>query len=149
MGSLKDRARRKIGPDGLPIFHGFRRHPVWKHMYLRLSDNTVWSAKGIGASPEDCRDAESGITPPVYQYAPGTMPYDRRRGNAITTSYQGEKVISLVYRFIYEALTGKVLPKGYHVHHIDGDPGNNSPDNLEALTPAEHAKHRKKKRAKK
>lgn len=32
-------------------------------------------------------------------------------------------------------------PKLYHVHHIDHDPLNNAPTNLEVLTPAEHRAH--------
>jgi hypothetical protein len=30
------------------------------------------------------------------------------------------------------------LRPGCHVHHVDGDPGNNAVENLRALTPAEH-----------
>jgi len=30
------------------------------------------------------------------------------------------------------------IPKGYHIHHIDGDTRNNSIENLECLTPKEH-----------
>lgn len=32
------------------------------------------------------------------------------------------------------------LPKGYVIHHIDHDPGNNDPSNLMLLTPSEHTK---------
>lgn len=32
------------------------------------------------------------------------------------------------------------LPKGYVIHHIDHDPGNNDPSNLQLLTPSEHTK---------
>lgn len=31
------------------------------------------------------------------------------------------------------------IPDGHHIHHIDGDPSNNHPSNLEALTPEAHA----------
>lgn len=30
------------------------------------------------------------------------------------------------------------IPDGCHIHHIDGDPGNNAVSNLECLTPGEH-----------
>ena len=42
------------------------------------------------------------------------------------------------YRKIYESYHGKI-PRGYHVHHIDGDPTNNDIENLIAVTPEEHA----------
>lgn len=44
------------------------------------------------------------------------------------------------YRKIYEEYTGVKIPKGYHIHHIDGNHNNNDPKNLEMLTPDEHAK---------
>ena len=43
-----------------------------------------------------------------------------------------------VYRSIWEKANGKKFPVGYHVHHIDGNPHNNDPSNLQAVTPEEH-----------
>lgn len=34
---------------------------------------------------------------------------------------------------IAEGKIGKQIPRGYHVHHKDGDPSNNNPDNLEVF----------------
>ncbi len=42
-----------------------------------------------------------------------------------------------LHRSIYEHHHGKI-PKGYHVHHINGDKGDNRIENLEALTHKEH-----------
>lgn len=53
-------------------------------------------------------------------------PYFQRKGNRL-------------HRVVYEKTQG-VIPKGMHVHHIDGDRSNNSPDNLELLTVKEHVK---------
>lgn len=44
-----------------------------------------------------------------------------------------------LHRRIYEDNYGPI-PDGYHVHHKDGDTENNSPENLEALSPEEHGK---------
>lgn len=44
------------------------------------------------------------------------------------------------YRKIFEDFNGVKIPKGYHIHHIDGNHNNNNPENLEMLTPDEHAK---------
>lgn len=43
------------------------------------------------------------------------------------------------YRKIYENHYGKI-PKGYHIHHIDGNPFNNDISNLQCLSPEEHSK---------
>jgi len=43
------------------------------------------------------------------------------------------------YRKLWESINGPI-PKGYHIHHKDGNPYNNSIDNLECLSPEEHAK---------
>ena len=45
-----------------------------------------------------------------------------------------------IYRRIYEEHHGVKLPKGMHVHHIDGNRANNHIDNLLACTPQEHAR---------
>lgn len=44
-----------------------------------------------------------------------------------------------LHRRIYEDNYGPI-PDGYHVHHKDGNTENNSPENLEALSPEEHSK---------
>lgn len=43
------------------------------------------------------------------------------------------------YRKIYESHYGKI-PQGHHIHHIDGDPFNNSIENLKCVTAEEHSK---------
>lgn len=42
-----------------------------------------------------------------------------------------------IYRRIYEQTYGPI-PAGHDIHHKDGDPFNNDPSNLIALTPEEH-----------
>jgi hypothetical protein len=49
-----------------------------------------------------------------------------------------KRIQSRVYRKIYEDFHGVKIPKGYHIHHIDGDRSNNHPQNLKMLTPEEH-----------
>ena len=39
---------------------------------------------------------------------------------------------------VMEKLLGYPIPKGYHVHHIDGNQLNDDPNNLELLTVEEH-----------
>lgn len=42
-----------------------------------------------------------------------------------------------LHRYLWERAHGPV-PEGCHVHHKDGDPSNNSLENLEVVTPGEH-----------
>lgn len=42
------------------------------------------------------------------------------------------------HRAVLEAHLGRPLRRGEHVHHRNGDPLDNRPENLEALTAAEH-----------
>ena len=46
---------------------------------------------------------------------------------------------SRIYRRIYEDFYGIKIPKGMHIHHIDGNRDNNDPLNLQMVTPEEHA----------
>ena len=45
----------------------------------------------------------------------------------------------LLHRLIYEEVYGSI-PKGYAIHHIDGDKTNNSPGNLMLLSKSNHHK---------
>jgi len=49
-----------------------------------------------------------------------------------------KRIQSRVYRKIYENYYGVKIPKGMHIHHIDGNRENNDPLNLKLLTPKEH-----------
>lgn len=55
--------------------------------------------------------------------------------------YRGEKYFSRgckrLHRVVWEYHNGPV-PKGMHIHHIDGNPQNNEIANLELKKPAEH-----------
>lgn len=48
-----------------------------------------------------------------------------------------------LHRVLWEEINGPI-PKGFHVHHKDGDPTNNKIENLECLTPKDHFKAHKK-----
>ena len=43
-----------------------------------------------------------------------------------------------VYRKAWEDANGMRVPIGHDIHHIDGNPWNNNPSNLVALTVREH-----------
>lgn len=53
-------------------------------------------------------------------------------------SYCGTHVYE--YRLVAEATLGRFLDADEIVHHINGDPADNSPENLEVMTQSEHIK---------
>ena len=53
------------------------------------------------------------------------------------TTIDRDRNISMVHRAKWEACNGHI-PKGYHVHHRDGDSLNNASDNLLCLSNADH-----------
>jgi len=44
------------------------------------------------------------------------------------------------HRVVVEKYLGRKLSTREHVHHIDGNPKNNSIDNLDVMTPQEHVR---------
>lgn len=68
------------------------------------------------------------------------------RGIAI---YVGDGQYIHEYRIIAGKRLGRVLTAEEHVHHIDGDPTNNNPENLQVLSRSEHAKLHADQRARK
>lgn len=44
---------------------------------------------------------------------------------------------------VMEKIIGKLIPKGFHVHHRDGNCTNDLPDNLELLSASKHSQKQK------
>lgn len=55
-----------------------------------------------------------------------------------TGYYLNTTIHKRLHRYVYEKLNGPI-PKGYQIHHIDHDKGNNEPGNLELLTASQHS----------
>ena len=47
--------------------------------------------------------------------------------------------VDYLHRVVWQEAHGDI-PDGYHIHHINGDCGDNRLENLECLSPSEHAK---------
>lgn len=59
--------------------------------------------------------------------------------------YHNPKKNLLLHRVIWKDKNGKI-PKGYYIHHKDGNKTNNSIKNLEVVTPLQHADRHPRKR---
>jgi len=53
----------------------------------------------------------------------------------------GKTIQYRAHRFIYECVTGKLIPQDLVINHIDGCKVNNHFDNLEAITPSDNTIH--------
>ena len=53
------------------------------------------------------------------------------------------------HRLVMEGLIGRILEEDEVVHHIDGNKGNNSPENLKLMTKSEHSTFHNQRRNKK
>ena len=61
---------------------------------------------------------------------------DRLRGNYRKVQINGQSRHRA--RRIWEEAHGCTVPKGYHVHHLDGNRLNDTPENLQAMPAREH-----------
>ena len=61
-----------------------------------------------------------------------------KRYYATDIYFAGKRTKKQLHHAIWEDAHGMLVPKGHAIHHVDGNPFNNSPDNLEALPRGEH-----------
>lgn len=63
----------------------------------------------------------------------------RQEGKALSSKkYDVKKVIISLHHYVWEKYNGP-RPKGYDIHHRDGNKRNNDISNLECITHSEHA----------
>ena len=65
-----------------------------------------------------------------------------------TGYYLNSTLRKRLHRYIWEYYNGEI-PKGYQIHHIDGDKNNNNINNLEAIHKVKHATLHSKEKAEK
>lgn len=66
-----------------------------------------------------------------------------KSGHWSVGQYTCENYRKMWHRLIWERFHGKPVPKGYVVHHIDGNPSNNCIMNLCIMTHSEHSRMHK------
>jgi hypothetical protein len=95
------------------------RHPLYRNYYA-TADGEIYSIKKYG---DDLRIKQANHQRGYYQFGP---------------MIAGKKRMYLSHRFIYECMTGEMIPKGLQINHIDNCKTNNHIDNLELVTQIEN-----------
>jgi hypothetical protein len=85
-------------------------------------------------TPDGCEDVEWQGR--IYRRFPNHENRHRRVYFMSTTAPR-----TYLHRDIWEHTHGRKIRKGWHIHHVDHDPDNNSPDNLAAISPSKHSAH--------
>lgn len=99
---------------------------VWKH----------FEVFGYGYDLSNHGRLKNSETEHIYKQTNKNGDYFRR---VLGPGYgKGGAVTVLMHRLVYELFVGEI-PKGFHIHHIDGNKQNNRVDNLMAVSPREHA----------
>lgn len=91
------------------------------------------------------REPNSGTFPPgesnrIVSVGTITVRKHKRDGKRAWIKIANPSVWQLRAVYVWETANHKTLPKGMIVHHKDRNPLNDTPDNLVALTRAEHIK---------
>lgn len=153
-------------PDNLPIVHhkdGNKLNNIYTNLeWVNIAEHNdliVQQKKERNIVPRERRTINLDELPEMAQFrnSPYYMTKDGRVINVskkcelnleksgqylrFTGCYNLNKKHFLVHRAVWEAFNGPI-PEGYDIDHIDGNPTNNSLDNLQAITHSENIKKR-------
>jgi hypothetical protein len=70
----------------------------------------------------------------------GTRYYQTKTGHFLSRRKSSEASSQLLHRVLWEEAYGEISV-GNHIHHLDGNPANNSLENLASLSASEHMRH--------
>ena len=76
----------------------------------------------------------------LSDYYPGGPLFIRGDNRYLATTDRSTRTICYIHRACWEAYWG-MIPKGYVVHHVDGDKLNNEIENLQCMTRSEHSSY--------
>lgn len=131
-GIFKQEAGKHLGGNGCPSCAG--RQPALAQM---LAD--------VRAKAKDVNDftlteylTPNGAVHIIYRGAIYRSNWHKPKYYYASSQVDGRHVRRALHRTIWQDYHGRPIPKGYHVHHKDENPLNNSPENLEAKPGGEH-----------
>ena len=116
-----------------------RKTTMRKRQHLTVSDIE-------GTEMRQFRDSPYYVTKDgrIFNMSKNIEMRQEKTGNyyRITTQYNLKGKHFLVHRMVWEAFNG-MIPDGYDIDHLDGNPANNALENLEIVTHQENIKRRK------
>ena len=126
-----------------------RRHPstpCWKAYWL-LAEPCSPSGRPTSTAPSLSLRTETVVPRPRLPNRPRP-----KRPNGAGALYPGGYIYVLhdgrrspLHRLVMQEILGRPLLRSEHVHHLDGNPQNNRPENLRVLDAGEHSsKHNRK-----
>lgn len=130
---LAEEARRMIEDEKMVQTEVAKILGIGRTTILRWVKEFQWKTQSVGSRPGDKHQFWKGgvIWRKGYKHI-----YSPDHPNKVGRGYMAE------HRLVMEAKLGRYLERSEVVHHRDGDPTNNHPDNLEVFrTNAEHLKH--------
>jgi len=105
---------------------------------IALQGHKGWN-KGM-SKEEMHKHYTNGFSNGRYTHPVGTIKIINKKGQGMRNWIKIQETPAkwmLYARYIWEKHNGKI-PKGYVIHHIDGNPINDEPSNLKAMLPKDH-----------
>lgn len=111
----------------------------FKHYFCCNTCFKEWNSKRLSEYNKTENPVNKSLTPEQRLKISESLKNTERSRNIKSTTYK-KRLGKHIHRIVAEIKIGRELTKREIVHHIDGNKHNNSPDNLQIMNRAEHAR---------